>query len=183
MKRILTLAIMIFVAFAFVGCGGTEKTNPPAQDNNGSAGQEQGQPTGNAFDHKFVSGETFDGWKFVPDSKNDIFASVSDPTSSKFIMMSFVWQNTTNPQKQTEKFIKDNPSVNATPAEKVTYGENEYWKTTYVNVGYKNIQLITMKGEILETVTIQGTDETDPTVVKILNTLKFKDVKLEELGK
>lgn len=183
MKRLLTIAIMVFVAFSLVACGGSDKTTPPSQENNGGTGQQQEQTGGTMFDHKFVSGETFDGWNFVPDPKNEIFASISNPTSSKFIMMKFVWQNTSDPQKQTEKFIKDYPNLNPSPAEKVTYGENEYWKTAYVNAGYKNIQLITMKGEILETVTIQGTEESDPTVIKILNTLKFKDVKLEELGK
>ena len=183
MNKILTFAILVCVASTMVACGGTDKTTPPAQSNNGDVGQQQEQTGGTMFDHKFVSGETFDGWNFVPDAKNEIFASISNPMATKFIMMKFVWQNTTDPQKQTEKFIKDFPDLKPTPAEKVTYGENEYWKTVYVNVGYTNIQLITQKGEILETVTIQGTEETDPTVVKILNTLKFKDVKLEDLGK
>lgn len=183
MKRILALAIFVCVAFSLVACGGSDNTTPTTQENNGGTNQQQEQAGGTMFDHKYVSGETFDGWNFVPDAKNDIFASISNQTYTKFIMMKFEWQNTTDPQKQTEKFIKDYPDMKPTPAEKVTYGENEYWKTVYVNAGYTNIQLITQKGEILETVTIQGTDETDPTVIKTLNTLKFKDVKLEDLGK
>ncbi|NTU61292.1 MAG: hypothetical protein HGA95_03060 [Caldiserica bacterium] len=183
MKKILVLAMCFCVSLSLIACGNQDSTTLPTQDNGNGTNQQQEQTGGTMFDHKFVSGETFDGWNFVPDAKNEIFASISNPMATKFIMMKFEWQNTTDPQKQTEKFIKDYPDLKPTPAEKVTYGENEYWKTVYVNMGYTNIQLITQKGEILETVTIQGTEETDPTVVKILNTLKFKDVKLEDLGK
>lgn len=181
MKRILVLIMCICVSLSFVACGSSDNSTQPTQEN--GVEQQQEQAGGTMFDHKYVSGETFDGWNFVPDAKNDIFVSISNQTYTKFIMMKFEWQNTTDPQKQTEKFIKDYPDMKPTPAEKVTYGENEYWKTVYVNAGYTNIQLITQKGEILETVTIQGTDETDPTVIKTLNTLKFKAVKLEDLGK
>lgn len=183
MKKIFALVMCICVGLTMVACGTQDNSTPPTQENgNGSTAQSE-QSGGTAFDHKFVSGETYDGWKFTPDANNEIFASISNPMSSKFIMMKFEWQNTTNPQQQTEKFVKDNPNLNPTPAEEVTYGENKFWKTAYENAGYKNIQLITQKGEILETVTIQGTDETDPTVIKTLNSLKFKDVKLEELNK
>lgn len=183
MKKIFALVVCICVGLTLVACGTQNNSTPPPQENgNGSAAPSE-QSGGTAFDHKFVSGQTFDDWKFTPDANNEIFASISNPMSSKFVMMKFEWQNTTNPQKQTESFIKNYPKLNPTPAQEVVYGENSYWKTAYENIGYKNIQLITQKGEILETVTIQGTDENDPTVIKILNSLKFKDVKLEELNK
>lgn len=180
MKKIIILALCMFVCLAAVACGETKeepKTNNEVTQTTESAG-------GTAFDQKYVSGETFDGWTFNPDPKNDIFASIVSPMANKYIMMKFEWQNTTDPKTQTEKFVKDYAEMKPTPPEEVKYGENNYWKTVYENGGYVNHQLITQKGDILVTVTLQGDGvENDPVVPKILETLKFKDVKLEDLSK
>jgi hypothetical protein len=176
-KKLLTIAILVCVAFSFVACGGSDNATPPAQNNNEGTGSNQDQSSGTTFESKFVNGETFGEWSFKPDEKNETFAWIRHSSNTKFIAFSFVWENTVEPEKYVQDFVDSNKEMNPTKPEKITYGENEYYKISYVNLGYKNVQLVTKKGNLLITVNLQGTGvEEDSDVPKILETLKFKEM-------
>jgi hypothetical protein len=178
-RKVFMLIVAVAICVSFTGCG---QSAEPAKTDGGQTNNAVME--GEKFDHKFVSGTLVKGWTFIPDPKNEIFATISSPMGDKTIMMKFEWQNTTDPKKQTEDFVKSFPELKPTPAEQVKYGNNEFWKTSYENSGYKMVQLHGMTGEILSTLTLTGNGaDTDPDMAQMLSNMTFKDVKLEELNK
>jgi hypothetical protein len=172
LKKTIALLACILVGLSLAACGqqtdGTGETtdNPPTEK------------VGTTFEYKYCSGELPDGWIFSPDPKNNIFAWIKTPDDKKMISFSFVWQNSTDAKTNTENFVKTYADMKPTPPAPVTYGNYEYWETSYENAGYKIRQLQTMEGEILITVGLAGDIViNDPDVPTILSKITYKDVK------
>jgi hypothetical protein len=167
-KKMLSLAVVFMMLFVVVGCGGS-KTEGGKTDVKKPA-----KASGTLFEGAFMSFNHSDDWRVVEDTAKKMInlekGSALSPTN--YILIKAEKDSYRTAEEAVSTFAQ---TYNGSPAEKIMYNNNEYFKTSFEYSGLAQTMLVTMVGENKVTITIQGAGhQDDQSITDLLNTIVLK---------
>jgi hypothetical protein len=168
MKKHVSLLLAIVVMFALIGCGGgkTEGQKP--------AETKTAKVTGTLYEGAYMNFRHSDDWRISEDTKwktiNCEKGSLLSPTN--WVLIKAEKESTRTAEKAVSTFAD---SYNGTPAEKVTFNNIEYYKTSFEYGGIPQTMMVTMHEDNKITITLQGHGHNEDQSIKdILNSIELK---------
>lgn len=138
---------------------------------------------GEAFEGEWVNLLVPEGWQ-ISDSPETRQINMQKTGTQMYVLLKLERDSVRTAEGQIDKFVEDYQSYKSTPTEAVTFGTNEFFKTTYELGGLQTLLKTDIGtwdtgtanvGHWRATVTLQGRDhDTDEAVKAILDSLVFK---------
>ncbi|MDD4028498.1 MAG: hypothetical protein PHI40_06070 [Caldisericia bacterium] len=160
MKRIVSICAILAMVFTVIGCSG--ETKEPTSNNQDVAIEM------NRFDGEFVSLDYSDSWIVSEDATYQM-VNLEKKGSSFYILMKLEKESFKDAETAVSDFAQ---TYGGTPAELITYGDNNYYQTSFEYGGFEQTMLVNMKDENKLTITLQGNGHADDESMKeILNSI------------
>lgn len=168
MKKVLSVIVVCLMLFVVIGCGGSKTEGGKTE------AKKPAQAAGTLFETSFMSFRHSDEWRVTEDTKwktiNCEKGSALSPTH--YVLIKTAVDSYDTAEKAVSDFAQKN---NGSPAEKVSYNNIEYFKTSFEYGGTPQTMLVTMVGENKVTITLQGAGhKDDQSITDILNSIELK---------
>ncbi len=163
MKKILSVFVVLAVMFVAIGCTGGNKET---QTDTPNVVSEKNQ-----FDGEFISFEYPEPW-IVSADPNFKLVNAENPTTKCYILIKLEKESFKDAETAVTNFAQ---TYGGTPAELVTYGDVNYYQTSFEYGGLPQTMLVNIENENKLTITLQGEGHKDnEDVNEILGSIVLK---------